>query len=715
MEMQPLGRLKIRTKLLLIAGLAIIGLAVSMAAATYRLDTMLTSEKELKTRQLVETACGVIEHFYNLSRTGEISETEAKRESLSAIKALRYDNDGYFWINDMHPSMIMHPEKTELDGKDLSDYKDSNGKRLFAEVVETVKNKGAGFVYYYWQKQGGREPLKKLSYVKGFSPWGWVIGSGVYLDDVSAVFHKGVWHNIVILIIISALFGATAWVISASIISPIGAEPDHVASIVRSVAEGDLSLSIHADEKRSSSLIGIVKGMVGSLNGMVRKIGKSTSDLSEMSGKLSDAADRVAEATQVQASGIAGTSSAVTEISASLKEVTDWVDNLSISATESSSSILEMSANNDEVAQNMELLSDSVEEVSASIFQMSATIRQISGGVSALLEAITTTALSVIEMDDTIRQVEKHASDTVEISDVVRDDAEKGKEAVDATITGIGEIRRSAQITSEVIAELSERVRDIGAIVTVIDEVTEQTNLLALNAAIIAAQAGEHGKGFAVVAGEIKQLAERTRRSTREIGQVILGVQDGTRRAVEAIKRGDKSIADGENLSENAGATLNKIVEETQKASGQMGEIAKAAVEQARSSQNIRGAMEKVADLVEQFAIATHEQAQGSELIITAVERMKDLSGQVRSATQEQSKAGALIARSTEEITNMIQQIKRASIEQSRGSEQIVAAIENIQHSGQVNLDTTAFMNEAAATLARQVELLQMEIKSFRI
>lgn len=713
--MPSLGKLKISTKLLLIAGLAIIGLAASMAASTYRLDTMLTGEKELKTRHLVETACGVIEHYYNLSSTGVMTEPEAKRAALSAIKGLRYDKSGYFWINDMHPFMIMHPEQTELDGKDLSDYKDANGKRLFAEIVETVKNKGEGFEYYYWQKPGFPQPVKKLSYVKGFTPWGWVVGSGVYLDDVSAVFREGVKHNIFILMIITALFGAITWYISKSIVIPIGAEPSYVAGIVRTVAEGDLSISIDADGKKANSLIGSVKGMVANLNGMVRKIGRSASDLSEMSGKLSDAADRVAEASQVQASGIAGTSSAVAEISASLKEVTNWVDNLSISAMESSSSILEMSANNDEVARNMESLSNSVQEVSASIFQMSATIRQINGGVSALLDATTTAALSVGEMDDTIRLVEKHAGDTVEITEVVREDAEKGKEAVEATISGIGEIRRSAQITYEVIADLSDRVRDIGAIITVIDEVTEQTNLLALNAAIIAAQAGAHGKGFAVVADEIKQLAERTRSSTREIGQVIVGVQEGTRRAVEAIKRADKSIADGEKLSENAGETLNKIVDESQRASGQMGEIARAAVGQARSSQVIRDAMEKVADLVEKFAMATHEQAQGSELIITAVERMKDLSGQVRVSTQEQSKAGALIARSTEEITSMIQQIKRACLEQSRGSEQIVVAIENIQHSGQTNLDTTALMNETASSLSQQVELLQKEMNAFKV
>jgi methyl-accepting chemotaxis protein len=713
--MLSLKKMKISSKLWLIAGLAILGLAITMTAAIFRLDSTLINEKELKTRHLVETAYGVIEHYYNLSRSGGMPENDAKIAALSIIKTVRYDGNGYFWINDMRPVMIMHPENSGLDGKDLSDYKDTNGKKLFVEMVETIRSKGAGFVYYYWPKPGFNEPVRKLSYVKGFAPWGWVIGSGVYLDDVAEVFHAGIRQDLLILLLIAALFGVTAWLISASIISPMGAEPSYVAGIIREVAGGNLSLSIEESEKNADTLMGVVKTMVGSLNGLVGKVGNAAADLSMISADITGAAVSVTEATQVQSSGIAGTSSAVTEISASLKEVTGWVDNLSISAMESSSSILEMSANNDEVAQNMDLLSNSVEEVSTSIFQMSATIRQVSGGVASLLDATTTTAISVGEMDDSIKQVEKHATDTAEITDAVRGDAEMGKEAVEATIAGICEIRRSAQITSEVIATLFEHVSDIGAIITVIDEVTEQTNLLALNAAIIAAQAGDHGKGFAVVADEIKQLAERTRSSTREIGKVIIGVQDGTRRAVEAIQRAEKSIADGEGLSANAGAALNKIVEEAQKASGQMAEIAGATVEQARSSRSIRDAMVLVADLVEQFARASHEQAQGSDLIISAVERMKDLTCQVRSSTREQSKAGALIARSTEDITGMIQQIKRACDEQSRGSEQIVAAIENIQHSGRMNLDTTSVMNDAAASLARQVELLQLEMQAFKV
>ena len=305
--------------------------------------------------------------------------------------------------------------------------------------------------------------------------------------------------------------------------------------------------------------------------------------------------------------------------------------------------------------------------------------------------------------------------DTAAISEDVRKDAEMGRNAVEATIAGINEIKRSSGITSEVITTLSVRAHDIGNILSVIDDVAEQTNLLALNAAIIAAQAGEHGKGFAVVADEIKELAERTSSSTREIAKVIRGVQDETQRAVEAISQAEKSIADGEVLSQKSGEALNKIFSGVKQSTDRMGEIARATVEQAKGSLMIRDAMEKVSEMVAQIAKATHEQSQGGELITSAVQRMKELTSQVRASTREQTKVGNFIAKSTENITDMIQKIKQACDEQSRGSEQIVVAVEDIQQSTSMNLEATRILNESLASLLRQAEILNNEMNAFKV
>ena len=219
------------------------------------------------------------------------------------------------------------------------------------------------------------------------------------------------------------------------------------------------------------------------------------------------------------------TSSAVAEINASIKEVSHGIDGLSLSASENSSSVLEMAASVEEVALNVENLAQSVDDVSSSIIEMAAAIKHINDSVNGLIDSSTVTASSVIQMDSSIRQVEKSALDTTAISEEVRRDAETGKVSVEATIKGMQEIKRSSHITHEVIVTLSEKASDIGTILSVINEVAEQTNLLALNAAIIAAQAGEQGKGFAVVADEIKELADRTSSSTREIEDLIQGVQ----------------------------------------------------------------------------------------------------------------------------------------------------------------------------------------------
>lgn len=488
-----------------------------------------------------------------------------------------------------------------------------------------------------------------------------------------------------------------------------------MTEVIGQIACGDLSKTLDkVSNDELGALAGSLNSMVGNLNQIVGQVGRAGDELSTIASNLLLANTQVVNAAQMQSEGVNSTSAAMTQINASIKGVSDSVNGLSSSAMESSSSILEMAASVEEVALNTDTLAQSVNEVSSSIQQMSVSIKQVNSSVRSLMEAASSTASSVMEMDFSIRQVEQNAADASRISATVRADAEIGRAALDESIAGIHEIKRSSEITFEAINSLSGKTADIGAILSVIDDVAEQTNLLALNAAIIAAQAGEHGKGFAVVADEIKELAERTRSSTREITLVIKGVQDETARAVDSIKSATKSIDNGEILAERSGSALNKIFEGVQMATNQMHEIARATLEQTNGSQQIRDAVEQVSHMVGQIDNATREQAQGSDLIIAASEKMKDITAQVRNAAKEQSKVGKSIATSTEAITGMIEQIRRACNEQSRGSEMISGSVEDIQSSSAINLEATKVMDESVANLFEQIDALRKEINSFR-
>ena len=481
-------------------------------------------------------------------------------------------------------------------------------------------------------------------------------------------------------------------------------------------AEGDLTARVAVDSgDEMAKLCADYNTMADRLSAIVAQTITTLRKLSQIAADMQSASQQVVGAAEMQSGGVTQTSSAVIEISATIKEVGANVDNLSLSASAMSSSTLEMAASVEEVALNAETLDAAVEEVSSSITQMTASIRQIGANTAVLMGEATSTACSIEQMNGSIREVEKNAMETASISQAVRKDAERGQVAVDATIAGITDIRRASRITTDAIESLSTRARDIGAILSVIDSVADQTNLLALNAAIIAAQAGEHGKGFAVVADEIKELAEQTSNSTREISQVIKAVQEESQRAVSAIKDAEQSISKGEQLSLKSGEALGQIVKGVERTSDQMDSIARATEEQARGSQMIREAMERISEMVGQVAVATRQQSTASDMISGASERMKVLTGQVRLSTREQSKGGNFIAHSAEDITDMVQQIKNATEEQSRGSAQIVEAVGNIQQSAAINLQASKVMDEAVASLTGQMELMQKEMGKFKV
>jgi len=143
-------------------------------------------EKEENLQHLVETAHSLLAQCYRLEQGGR-PRAEAQKQAILLLGNIRFAGDNYFWINDLHPTMVMYPTIPQLDGTDLSDFKDPSGKALFVEMTATVSQHGAGFVAYEWPRPGADKPAPKISYVKGFEPWGWIVGTGIYIDDVDAL------------------------------------------------------------------------------------------------------------------------------------------------------------------------------------------------------------------------------------------------------------------------------------------------------------------------------------------------------------------------------------------------------------------------------------------------------------------------------------------------------------------------------------------------
>ncbi len=378
---------------------------------------------------------------------------------------------------------------------------------------------------------------------------------------------------------------------------------------------------------------------------------------------------------------------ALTEMRTGLKSIADSVELLASNAEESSSSILQMAAANDGVAESMFNLASSVEETAISIEEMTFSVREVAKNIEALSTTAEETSSAMNEMDISIQQVENNANETAQLSEEVVWAAEGGVDAINRTIEVINLIKTYSADAVTVISRLGQRIGEIGTILTVIDDVAEQTNLLALNAAIIAAQAGEHGKGFAVVADEIKDLAERSATSTKEISDIIKAVQRESYNAVEAVQRSSKSVDDGVRVSHQAEDSLKRISDSARRSTQMVREIARATVEQTKGSKQVTDAINVVATTVQQVATATSEQARGAEQIMKSAEKMKSITRHVERSTQEQTRGSRQITQAIETISEMVSQLSTAHQGQTQNADTIVARLSSIREAAQSQME----------------------------
>ncbi len=182
------------------------------------LENAILEQKREMIRELTNSAWNIMARHEQDAAAGLISSEEARQRSIEQLRSLHYGQQmkDYFWVNDLHPRMIVHPYRTDLENKDLRDFRDPDGKRIFVEMAEIVKNSGSGYLQYRWQwKDDPNRIVEKLSFVKGFQPWGWVIGTGVYIDDVQKEIetarHKLLILSLAIMLVVLLLLGILLW------------------------------------------------------------------------------------------------------------------------------------------------------------------------------------------------------------------------------------------------------------------------------------------------------------------------------------------------------------------------------------------------------------------------------------------------------------------------------------------------------------------------
>jgi methyl-accepting chemotaxis protein len=489
-----------------------------------------------------------------------------------------------------------------------------------------------------------------------------------------------------------------------------------MGQVARRVSDGDLAA-------RSAPL---GEDELGVLSEAINRIGESVAEtlarVQTVTGGVAAVIDRISKTGSAVSSG-AGTvsteavktSTSMGEMIASLKGIADNVEVLAQSAEESSSSILQMAATNDEVAENIQALAASVAETTAAIEQMTYSIKEVAKNIEDLSATTEETSSSMNEMDVSISQVETNANETAKLSEQAQRDAEMGAEALFRTLGGIDKIKGSSKEAASVIEQLGKKIAAIGNILNVIDDVAEQTNLLALNAAILAAQSGEHGKGFAVVADEIKDLAERTGASTKEISDLIRSVQESSRQAIAAMDRGVRNVEEGVRLGQETETALKKIQESSQKSTQMVKAIARATIEQARGSKQVTMSINRIAETVQQIATATAEQARGSEQIMKSAERMKAITKHVERSAQEQARGSKQITRAIESISEMVHHLNRAQKEQTKGSEQVMTAVVQIKQVAEQQTFSVRELEAAIVDLASQAEVLRGEVRRFKV
>ena len=543
--------------------------------------TQLLQDVDTSLKNETQIVVSLLEKVYQQQQTGLLSEPEAKKIAADLVRDLRYDDGkGYFWIDTADGVNVVLLGR-DVEGKSRIDLVDPNGVHFIQEMLKNGRQPGGGYTDLSFAKPGETTPLPKRNYTTTFAPYQWVLGTGVWIDQIDTLiaaqkeaidadFYSSLRMTVLVSVLIEALCIALAIFFSNKLATPIA----HVTNRLATLAQGDFRHNAALEAKISSTdEIGRMSQALDTLQHNVRQMMKQAIEAAEK----------------------------ITTAVAQLNESADQ------SATVSS-----------QVAFSMSKVADSCNEQFAEMDRTKAQIGTLEQHMSAFAGNL---------------------SQTVDAVDGTNRAAAQGATRVNEAVLQMQRIAESVSRSAEVITVLGEESDKIGTIVDAIAAIAEQTNLLALNAAIEAARAGENGRGFAVVAEEVRKLAEQSSTSADEITALITSIQEKAQNAVEVMQEGASQAQGGTEAVDAAGRTFKEIasmVEHVASESSAMGSRVHELEQSTHSIRNSAESMNKMSRSVaaesQTVSAATQEQTAAVQQIAAASRSLNEMSQAMHAA-----------------------------------------------------------------------------------
>lgn len=505
------------TKILLNAAIVITCFCALVAWVGVRLSAEMHDQKVDALRHLVEVAHSQLNEYDARVRSGELSLPDAQKRARERLRNLRYDGKEYFWVNDMTPAMVMHPYKPELEGRSLADFKDPDGKRLFVDVAALCRARSEGPLEYRWPKPGESEPVDKVSYVKLFEPWGWVVGTGAYVDGMQSEMAGVTWTIVGVAVFVAVGAALLMLITSRSITRPI----NQGVAFARRLADGDLTQQL--DLKRADE-VGI---LADSLNAM-------SENLQMLIGEVADGIRSL--------SGSSADLLAISEqMSAEAEDTTLRVDNVA-AATE------QMSTGMSSVSAAMSRAADAVHNVAGATEEMTATISDIALRSE---QARVVAAAAVVEAGhatDRVHDLGAAAQDINEITAVISSiSAQTNLLALNATIEAAhagdagrgfavvaGEIKTLAKRTASATDDIRDRIEGIqSATAAGVDDIRR-----------ISATVEEISGIITAIAAAIEQQAATSHAMAGDIAHAAAGLNEVNRNIAQSSTAADSIATD---------------------------------------------------------------------------------------------------------------------------------------------------------------------------